>query len=94
MASKRDLKKEINAIVNDLTLEYVLTSAFIPGVDRDKAAAIFGKVLELRKEFLARVGANGGKEPKMVKAYYKKLVSDFNERVEEIISDFATLTAE
>lgn len=94
MANKRVLKKEINAIADALTFEYVLTSSFIPGVDRDKATEILYKVLELRKEYLARVGANGGKEPKMVKAYYKKLISDFNEQVDNIISEFAALTNE
>lgn len=94
MASKRDLKKEINAVVDALTLEYVLTSSFIPGVDKDKAVAVLDKVMNLRTEFLARVGANGGNEPKMVKAYYKKLICDFNEQVDAIISDFAALTNE
>ena len=52
MASKRDLKKEINAVVDALTLEYVLTSSFIPGVDKDKAVAVLDKVMNLRTEFL------------------------------------------
>ena len=32
MASKRDLKKEINAIAATLVGEYLLTSEFVPGV--------------------------------------------------------------
>lgn len=94
MANKRDLKREINAIVDSLTLEYVLTSAFIPGVDQEKASEILNKVLSMRTEFLSRVSANGDKEPKKVKAYYRKLIQDFNAQVDEIISEFATLTAE
>lgn len=94
MANKRDLKKEINAITSALVTEYLLTSQFIPGVDIAKANAVLGKIIVLRKEFVARVGANGGNEPKQVKAYYKKLRSDFNVQVDEILSDFESLTKE
>lgn len=92
MASKRDLKKEINAIAATLVGEYLLTSEFIPGVDIEKANVTLGKVLALREEYVARVGANGGKNPKQIKAYYKKLKEDFNTAVDEIITDFESLT--
>lgn len=91
MASKRDLKKEINAIAYALVGEYVLTSEFVPNVDIEKANVILGKIYDLRKEYLSRVGANGGTDPKMVKAYYKQLINDFNAGVDEIINDFEAL---
>lgn len=94
MANKRDLKKEINAIASTLVGEYLLTSEYIPGVDIEKANTVLGKVIALRDEFIARVGANGGKDPKNVKAYYKQLKADFNVAVDEIISDFESLTKE
>ena len=92
MASKRILKKEINAIVANLINEYFLTNEFVPGVDADKADSILDKILNLHQEFISRVGANGGKDPKLVQAYYKRLKSDFNVKVDEIISDFEALT--
>lgn len=94
MASKRDLKKEINAIAATLVGEYLLTSEFIPGVDIEKANVVLGKVFALREEFISRVGANGGKDPKQVKAYYKQLKSDFNVAIDDIITDFESLTKE
>ncbi|MBQ8565592.1 MAG: hypothetical protein IJ442_07185 [Bacteroidaceae bacterium] len=94
MANKRDLKKEINAIAATLVGEYLLTSEFIPGVDIEKANTVLGKVFALREEFIARVGANGGKDPKQVKAYYKQLKSDFNVAIDDIITDFESLTKE
>lgn len=92
MASKRILKKEINAITANLVDEYFLTSEFVPGVDVEKAEVILGKILSLREEFIRRVGANGGKDPKLVQTYYRQLKSDFDVKVDEIISDFEALT--
>lgn len=92
MASKRILKKEINSITTNLLNEYFLTSEFVPGVNADKADSVLGKIIDLHDEFISRIGANGGKEPKLVRAYYKQLKSDFNAKVDEIISDFETLT--
>ena len=92
MANKRNLKKEINAIASALVGEYILTREFVPGVNAEKANNILVKIKELRDEFLARVGANGGKDRKQVKAYYKHLKSDFNAKVDEILSDFEEIT--
>ena len=92
MANKRNLKKEISAITSALVGEYLLTREFIPGVDIEKANVVLGKVMNLREEYTARVGANGGKDSKQVKAYYKQLKADFNAKVDEIISDFEELT--
>ena len=92
MANKRNLKKEINAIASALVGEYLLTREFVPGVDIEKANVVLRKVFEMRKEFVARVGANGGNDRKQVKAYYKQLRADFNAKVDEIISDFEEMT--
>lgn len=92
MSNKRNLKKEIKLITASLIEEYLLTATFVPGVDIEKANTILSKIIETRNEFLARVGANGGKDPKQVKAYYRQLKSDFNAMVDGIISDFENLT--
>ncbi len=92
MANKRILKKEIHAVTASLIGEYLLTSAFIPGVDKEKADDLLAQILTLRDEFLRRVGANGGKEPKMVAAYYRQLKQDYNTRIDEILSQFEALS--
>ena len=92
MANKRNLKKEIKLITASLIEEYLLTASFVPGIDIEKANTVLSKIIALRDEYLARVGANGGNEPKLVKAFYRQLKADFNAQVDEIISDFETLT--
>ncbi len=92
MASKRQLKKEINMVITDLAGEYLLMRNLVPGVDTEKADAVMYKIIDIRNEFIRRVGANGGKDPKLVAAYYKKLRSDFCQRVDEVLSDFEALT--
>ncbi len=92
MANKRILKKEINAVTDALIGEYFLMSEFVPGVSLESANDILGKILAVREEFICRVGANGGKDAKYVKAYYKNLKNDFSAKIDEIIGDFEALT--
>ena len=47
--------------------------------------AIVEKIADINNDFLARVNhPNGTKEPKLVKAYYKKLIEDFNKEVDHL----------
>ena len=47
----------------------------------------------LFRSFLCRVGANGDKDPKKVKVYYRKLRADFDKAIDEIFEDLASLNA-
>ena len=76
----------------DLAGEFLLMRSLVPGVDAEKADDVMYKIIDIRNEFIRRVGANGGKDPKLGAAYYKKLRSDFWQRVDEVLSDFEALT--
>ena len=54
---------------------------------------MMGKIIGIQDDFLCRVGANGDKDPKKVKVYYRKLRADFDKAIDEIFEDLAALNA-
>ncbi len=91
MANKRDLKKEINYVTGELLSECLCNKFLIPGVDAEKVDALMGKIIGIQDEFLCRVGANGDKNAKAVKAYYRKLREDFDKLIDEVLEDLNAL---
>lgn len=63
------------------------------GADAEKVNALMGKIIGIQDDFLCRVGANGDKDPKKVKVYYRKLRADFDKAIDEIFEDLASLNA-
>ena len=50
-----------------------------------------GKIANIQDDFLCRVSANGDKDPKKVKVYYKKLRADFDKAIDGVFEDLAAL---
>ena len=86
MANRRTLKKGIQLVTSDLITESYINYLMLKKMDNAGFDAIVEKIADINNDFLARVNhPNGTKEPKLVKAYYKKLIEDFNKEVEQII---------
>jgi len=86
MANRRTLKKGIQLVTSDLITESYINHLMLQKMDKSGFDAIVEKIADINNDFLARVNhPNGTQEPKLVKAYYKKLVADFNKEVEQII---------
>ena len=81
MANKRDLKKSINYVVGDLFQECIILNMF-KKADSVKVDEVLTDILNLQNEFLARTNHP---QPGNVKAYFRKLYSDFGDGVEAII---------
>lgn len=88
MASRRELKKNVNYIAGELFSECLINSMFVPGTDKEKADKLMGEVLTMQDEFISRISHT---EPGNVKGFYKKFRSDFNAKVNEIIDAIAKL---
>lgn len=88
MASRRELKKNVNYIAGELFSECLVNSMFVPGTDKEKADKLMGEVLAMQDEFISRISHT---EPGNVKGFYKKFRSDFNAKVNEIIDAIAKL---
>lgn len=88
MASRRELKKNVNYIAGELFSECLINSMFIPGTDKAKADALMADILSMQSDFVSRISHT---EPGNVKGFYKKLRTDFNAKVNEIIDAMAKL---
>lgn len=88
MASRRELKKNVNYIAGELFSECLINSTYVPGTDKAKADELMGKVLTMQDEFISRISHT---EPGNVKGFYKKFLIDFNAQVDEIIDGIAKL---
>lgn len=88
MASRRELKKNVNYIAGELFMECLVNSLYVPGTDKAKADQLMGEVLEMQDEFISRISHT---EPGNVKGFYKKFRADFNKKVDEIIDAIGKL---
>lgn len=88
MASRRELKKNVNYITGELFSECLINSMFVPGTDKAKADALLADILNMQSEFVSRISHT---EPGNVKGFYKKFRTDFNSKIAEIIDAIAKL---
>lgn len=88
MASRRELKKNVNYIAGELFSECLINSMFVPGTDKAKADALMADILAMQTDFVSRISHT---EPGNVKGFYKKLRTDFNAKVNEIIDAMTKL---
>ena len=88
MASRKELKKNINYIAGELFTECLVNSLYVPGTDKQKADELMAEILKMQDEFISRISHT---EPGNVKGFYKKLRADFNAKVDEIIDAMGKL---
>lgn len=100
MANKRNLKKQIKYICGDLAGECIVAKHFIPGIDEAKMNEVAFEIASLQTTSIMRVSFSFDKvvaDYESKKAYniakskyfaeaYKKLISDFNQGVQSIVS--------
>lgn len=88
MANKRNLKKIINYICNDLFSECVATALYGNKKEED-VNTLLTSVLIIHSDYIRRVSHP---EPGMTpKAYYNDLKKEFNTHVSEVIDNIANL---
>lgn len=88
MASRKELKKNVNYIAGELFAECLINSLYVPGTDKKKADQLMAEVLNMQDEFLSRISHT---EPGNVKGFYRKFHSDFSAKVNEIIEALGKL---
>ena len=81
MASVKELKKDINFLASELLTEAYVKQLLIEDVDQEKIAQTMVDAITYQNDLIARTNHPDGKDnPKMVKAYYKKLRKDMMEK--------------
>ncbi|MCD8261665.1 MAG: hypothetical protein LUD15_09405 [Bacteroides sp.] len=88
MASRKQLKKDINYIIGDLFTDCLIQNLYVPETDKEKAVEVMSRILKVQQEYVSRISHP---EPGNVKNFYKKLREDFTHEVGEIINEIAKL---
>lgn len=89
MASRKNLKKNVSCIIDELLNECIIRCNCIPGTDTDAASKIIGELIELDADFTSRISHT---EPGMAKVFYRQFRNDFNKQIEDIISRIEALS--
>ncbi len=89
MAKKRELKQTINYICSDLFAAGVAASLYGTEKNEDAVNDILSSIIITRNDFVKRISHP---EPGMsLHNYYKQLIFDFNQQVDEIINHIGCL---
>ncbi|MEG1574893.1 MAG: hypothetical protein RR293_02410 [Bacteroidales bacterium] len=92
MANKRNLKKEINFIAEELIADCLLSKAFVSGNNDSKTDELIGRIFDIKEDFLARINKTDGKnDVKLVRNYYRSLITNFDKKAGEIIAEIEKL---
>ncbi len=70
MASRRELKKNVNYIAGELFMECLVNSLYVPGTDKTKADELMGRILSVQDEFISRISHT---EPGNVKRFLQEI---------------------
>ena len=89
MASRKELKKNINYIAGELFTECLVNSLYVPGTDKLKADEQMAEILKMQDEFISRISHT---EPGNVNLFYKKLKEDFSNATTEVFAKLQELT--
>lgn len=82
MTNKRDLKRTINTICDELFAECVAASLYGTASDKENAESLLVSVVKMRNDFINRVShPEPGMEPK---AYFQQLIRKFSEEASEM----------
>ncbi|WP_372948434.1 hypothetical protein [Mariniphaga sp.] len=77
MASKKDLKKDIDMLMSMVLNDCFYVLEYNPKVDTKAVMKIAESIMEKHSEFRLRVNHPDGKDnPKLVKKYYNELAAD------------------
>lgn len=85
MASKRNLKKDINYLTYELLAECFTFQFFNADLDQKKVNEVSAVILNNRNDLINRINHLENKDdPKLVKEHFKKIRLDFKKSVEAL----------
>lgn len=88
MASRRKLKKIIRFVSSELITDIYFRCLMSKEVDEQEVDEIVIEIMDLNREYILRTNRPDGKNnPKLVKAYFRKLYSDWQTAMEKVINE-------
>jgi hypothetical protein len=91
MASKRDLKKDIDLLMSMVMNDCFYVLEYNSKVDAQSVMKIAERIIEKHREFRIRVNHPDGKDdPKLVKKYYNELAGEVLTVADEAFESLST----
>ncbi len=88
MASRRKLKKTIQFVSSELINEVYFRCLMLKEIEESKIDSIVEEISNTAHEFILRTNTPDGKEnPKVSKAYFRKLYADWQKFIQKIVED-------
>lgn len=92
MASRKKLKKTIQFVTSELITDIYFRCLTSKDIENEKVEALVVTIMALNKEFILRANRPDGKNnPQIVKAYFRKLFSDWKVAMENTIKSIESL---
>jgi len=92
MASRRKLKKTIKFVSSELITDIYFRLLMSKSVKEETVDQLVVKIVDLNREFVLRASHPNGKDnPKIIKQYYTKLYTDWQEKLAVILKEIEAL---
>ncbi|MEI8085549.1 MAG: hypothetical protein WCG93_04960 [Paludibacter sp.] len=92
MASRKKLKKTIQFVTSELITDIYFRLLMSKDIENEKIDTLVIDIMALNKEFILRANRPDGKDnPKLVKAYFRKLFADWKIAMENTIKSIENL---
>lgn len=92
MASRRKLKKTIKFVTSELITDIYFRCLISKDIEDQKVDSLVVTIMALDREYILRVNRIDGKDnPKLVKAFFRKLFSDWQIATENLIKEIEKL---
>lgn len=81
MASRRNLKKDLRYIFNELVTQVYVYQKFNPETDEEKINSLLKEILGHYNDYIARINHPDAKNnPQLVKKHYNKIIEDLKKK--------------
>jgi len=81
MASRRNLKKDLRYIFNELVTQVYVYQKFHPETDENKINQLVKEILGHYNGYIARINYQDGKDnPQLVRQHFNKIIEDLQKK--------------
>jgi len=92
MASRRKLKQTIRFVSSELITDIYFRCLMSKEIDDQKIDNLVIDIMSLSREYILRANRPDGKDnPKLVKAYFRKLFADWQIAMEKVIKEIESI---
>ena len=92
MASRRKLKKTIKFVSSELITDIYFRLLMSKNAKEETVDQLVVKIVDLNREFVLRASHPNGKDnPKIIKQYYTKLYTDWQDKLAVVLKEIEAL---